>query len=219
VRLGSVARRLALCAFFGLATICQLAPALAHAQQTESANKPAKNELAVEGGGSFGNWQIFAYAEDRQVSTYGLEYDHLLWGRVLGTQVDYTAELLPVVLLSEPAEYKSDSTALTTARQLKYGADASPAGFRLLWRQGKAFEPYFGAKGGVAYFKERILSPQDTHLQFTAQFGFGFEHRFTQRMAFRAGFSEFHISNGDIARNPGVDLMYVNGQLSFRLGR
>jgi hypothetical protein len=196
------------------------APAFAHAQEAEkSAKKPAKNELAVEGGGSFGNWRVFAYAEDRQVSTYGLEYDHLLWGRILKTQVDYTAELLPVVLLSEPAAYKIDSTALTKARQMKYGADASPAGFRLQWRQGTGFEPYFYAKGGVAYFKERILSPQDTHLQFTAQFGVGFEHRLTRRMAIRAGFSEFHISNGDITRNPGVDLMYVNGQLSFRLGK
>ena len=201
---------------YGLAAIFLLAPHFACAQKVK---KPVESDLAVEGGGSFGNWRIFAYAEDRQLDTFGFEYDRHSWGGFLTARVDYVAELLPVVLLNEPAKYKNDSTALTTARQIKYGADASPIGVRLLWRRNKAFKPYLISKGGVAYFKDRILSPQDTHMQFSAEFGGGFEQRITPRLGFRAGINEFHFSNGDIAPNPGIDFMYVCGQLSYRLGK
>jgi len=201
--------------------ICLASCQGARCQQTENAGKkPVESELAVEGGGCFGNWHIFAYAEDRQINTFGMEYDRHSWGGFLTARVDYVAEIVPVVLLNEPAKYAYDSDPLTTARQVKYGADISPIGVRLLWRRDAAFKPFLISQGGVAYFKDRILSPGDTHLQFTAQFGGGFEQRIAPRVGFRAGLSEFHISNGNIAAsNPGIDFMYVYGQLSYRLGK
>lgn len=197
-----------------------VAPQLAHAQTVPDAKGPVASELAVESGRSFGNYRLFAYAQNRRVYTTGLEYDRHSWGSVLTARVDYVAEVLPVVLLVEPAKYAYDSTALTTARQLKYGADVSPIGVRLLWRRNKAFKPYLISKGGVAYFQDRILSPGDTHLQFIAQFGGGVEQTLTRRLELRAGFNEFHISNGNISTsNPGADFMYVYSGLSYRFGR
>jgi hypothetical protein len=198
-----------------------LPPQFALSQQaTPPTKKPIESDLAVEGAGCFGNWHIFAFAEDRQINTFGMEYDRHSWGGLATGRVDYVAEILPVVLLGEPAKYKYDSTPLTTARQTKYGADISPIGVRILWRRNQAFKPFLIAKGGVAYFKDRILSPGDTHLQFSAQFGGGFAQRLTNRIDFRASVNEFHFSNGNIsASNPGVDFMYVQGQLSYRLGK
>ncbi|HEV2483985.1 MAG TPA: acyloxyacyl hydrolase [Terracidiphilus sp.] len=202
-----------------LTALCFVGLQPAHAQ-TNPVKAFPESEIAIEGGGSFGNYHLFAYAEDRRVYTSGIEYDRHSWGGFLNARVDYVAEILPVVLLSEPAQYKYDSTALTTAHQLKYGADISPIGVRLLWRRNNAFKPYLISKGGVAYFKERVMSPGDTHLQFVAQFGGGMEQTLARRLELRAGISEFHISNGNIsASNPGVDLIYVYSALSYKFGR
>jgi hypothetical protein len=206
---------------FVLAAVCLLASQIAYSQdKAPGGKKPIESDLAVEGAGCFGNWHIFAFAEDRQINTFGLEYDRHSWGGLATGRVDYVAEVLPLVLLGEPAKYAYNSMALTTARQTKYGADISPIGVRILWRRNQAFKPFVIAKGGVAYFKDRILSPGDTHLQFTAQFGGGFAQRLTSRIDFRASINEYHFSNGNIsASNPGVDFMYVQGQLSYRLGK
>lgn len=179
-----------------------------------------ESEIALVGGGSFGNIHLFAYAEDRRINPIGFEYDRNCWGKLLAARVDYVGEILPVVLLNEPAEYGPDSRALTMARQVQYGAGISPIGVRLLWRKNKALQPYLIGKGGILYFENRVLSPLATRLNFSAQFGGGVEERFTSRLALRLGYSDFHFSNGDIvARNPGIDMMYVNAGLSYRLDR
>jgi hypothetical protein len=90
---------------------------------------PAESQVVVERGSSVGNIHVFAYADDRRIAPLGVEYDRHSWGSFLTARVDYVAEVLPVVLLSEPAKYGPDSIALTTARQLKYGFGLSPVGF------------------------------------------------------------------------------------------
>jgi opacity protein-like surface antigen len=182
--------------------------------------RPVESEVAVVGGRSVGNIHLFAYAEDRRINPIGLEYDRHSWGGLLTARVDYVAEILPALLLNEPARYGADGKALTTARQTQYGVGISPVGVRLLWRRNKSFKPYLVGKGGIAYFENRVLSTQGTHLNFSAQFGAGVEERLTRRLEMRLGYSDFHLSNGDTgARNPGIDFMYLNCGLAYRLGR
>ena len=119
-----------------------------------------------------------------------------------------------MVLVNEPASYRLDSTALTTARKVHYGFGLSPIGVR----PDRGFSPYLIAKGGMIYFMDRILSAQSMKLNFTAQFGGGVETTLRSGLRFRLGYSNFHISNGDVApRNPGIDFMFINAGLSFPL--
>ncbi len=203
-----------------LAAVFSVAITAAHAQGRDSGRPMPETEIVVESGQSFGNIHVFAYADDRSLNPYGVEFDRHSWGGLLTARVDYVAEILPVVLLNEPAKYGADSEPLTTARQIQYGAGFSPVGVRLLWRRDRAIKPYLIGKGGILYFQNRVLSTEGSHLNFSAQFGAGIETRITRRVDLRLGYSDFHMSNGDIvARNPGIDFMYANAALAFRFGR
>lgn len=179
-----------------------------------------ESEVTVEGGTSVGNIHLFAYADDRRINPIGFEYDRHSWGGFLTARVDYVGELLPVVLLNSPAKYDQYGHPLTTERTTQYGAGLSPVGVRLLWRRDAAFKPYLTGKGGILYFKERALSSEGSHINFSAQFGGGIEERLSRRMDLRTGFGDFHFSNGDIVRhNPGIDMLSFNVSLGYRFGR
>ncbi len=195
---------------------------LASAVRTCAAEPPprALGEIQFESGDSVGNFHLFAYAENRRLRPIGIEYDRPIFGRLFGAELDYAAEVWPVILLNEPARYGTDGRALTTERQEQYGAGFAPIGFRLLWRRAGQFQPYWNSKGGFLYFKNRVLSTEGTHLNFSAEFSLGIEKAITSRLGMRAGYSDFHISNGNIARrNPGIDFMYFNAGLTWRLGK
>jgi hypothetical protein len=209
---------LRICSFLMVAAVSgQLA---AQAQSTAAGERPpVESQVVVEGGSSIGNIHVFAYADGRRIAPFGVEYDRHSWGSFLSARVDYVGEVLPVVLMNEPARYGADSIALTTDRQVKYGFGFSPVGVRLLWRRDAAFRPYLTGKGGLLIFPDPVLSPLDGHLNFSAQFGGGVEETLTRRVCLRLGYSDFHMSNGGIAtRNPGIDFMYFNAGLVYRLG-
>jgi hypothetical protein len=199
---------------------CAAANANAGAQERAPRQKiPPQPEIAVEVGSSLGNIHVFAYADDRRINSFGVEYDRHCWGGLLGARVDYVGEFLPIVLLNEPAVYGADSRALTPERRTHYGTGVSPIGVRLLWRRNSSLKPYLMGKGGVLYFYDHVLSPQASKLNFSAQFGGGVQARLRPGVDFRAGYTDFHFSNGDIARrNPGIDFMYLNAGLVFRFG-
>lgn len=200
-------------AFFSL--VSQPAPCQ---QRPEIASSGPESEIAIESGASVGNVHIFCFADNRRLTPFGFEYDRHSWGHLVGAHVDYVGEVLPVVLVNEPASYRLDSTALTTARKVHYGFGLSPIGVRMMWRSDRSFSPYLIAKGGMIYFKDRILSAQSMKLNFTAQFGGGVETTLRSGLGLRLGYSNFHISNGDVApRNPGIDFMFINAGLSFPL--
>lgn len=192
----------------------------ARAQGTaDHAKRPVESQVVVEGGSSVGNIHVFAFADDRRIAPLGIEYDRHSWGSFLTARVDYVAEVLPVVLLNEPAQYGADSIALTTARQVKYGFGFSPVGVRLLWRRHAAFRLYLMGKGGMLIFPDPVLSPLDGHLSFSAQFGGGVEETLTRRLSLRLGYSDFHFSNGGIAtRNPGYRLHVFQCRVDLSVG-
>lgn len=179
---------------------------------------PARNELHIEGGDSVGNFHLFGYAENRRLVNLDVEYDHA-FQRLFRGELDYTASVLPVILMNEPAKYDASGRALTTNRQEQYGAGVFPVGFRLLWRRAGTLQPYGTAKGGSLYFKNRVLSTEGTHVQYSGEFSAGLEKAVTQRLGFRVGYSDFHFSNGNTGRhNPGIDFMYFNGAVIYRFG-
>lgn len=206
-----------LCAAWAAFCILMLQPAPCQ-QRPEIASSGPESEIAIESGTSVGNIHIFCFADNRRLTPFGFEYDRHSWGHLIGAHVDYVGEVLPVVLVNEPASYRLDSRALTSSRKVHYGFGLSPIGVRMMWRPDRGVSPYLIAKGGMIYFKDRILSAQSMKLNFTAQFGGGVETTLRSGLRLRVGYSNFHISNGDVARrNPGIDFMFINAGLSFPL--
>jgi hypothetical protein len=235
---------------FLLAALCFLAPRLAQAQDaeqdtetasvsntpmetntplaTESAvttktpdKQPVESELIVEGLASYGNYKIFASGTDCKLYTAGLEYDRHVWGNFLRARLDYVAEILPLVILNEPDQADIWGNPKSYAHKLVPGFGFSPIGFRMMWRNKTAIEPYLTAKGGMIAFPIKVISTEATYESFSLQSGFGVQARLTPRLGMRLGlWSDFHFSDAFMVPvNPGLDVMNANLGLSYHFGQ
>jgi len=200
------------------------------AVDTDKNGRPAKpvkrapeSEISIQAMYSYGNWQIFAAGIWEHLYTAGVEYDRNSWGRFIGAQMDYSAEVLPLVLLKEPRILNEYGV-----RRSKPGDDIiipgfafSPIGLRMQWRHNKAFKPYFNVKGGAIGFTQKALSPYASYYDFTLSESIGFYLRMSQRWDMRFGlFGDFHFSNAYItAFNPGLDVMNSSLAVAYHLGK
>jgi len=212
---------------FILVALCLLAPQLARSQDSAipaetktTARQPVESELIVEGEGSFGHYRIFASADSSKLYEGGVEYDRHSWGYFLKSQMDYVAEVLPVVLLSQPIKADTWGDQSAPPKQELYGVGFSPIGFRMLWRNNKSIKPYFLVKGGMLIYDKKALSPYGAYENFSFQVGLGIQARLTRTLDLRAGYSDIHFSNAFIVpSNPGLDVMSCNVGLSYHLGK
>ena len=197
--------------------LCFLFPLVSRTQEKIS-KPPVESEIGIVAGQSFGNLHVVAYASDRRLTLFGVQYARHSWGGFLGARVDYLAEVLPVVLLHEPKVYDYDSIALTSEKKIVYGAEISPIGIRLLWRRHERWKPYLMADGGILYFADKVLSSGGTHLNFSGNFGTGLQVSISKRTELRVGYSYYHLSNGDTAeKNPGLDSNLISATLYLKL--
>lgn len=199
----------ALCIALG----CGVATVAARAQP----EKPAagRRQVQFETGASFGNLHLFAYDENRALHPVGVEYDRPWMRSVIKGNLEYVSEVLPLIILNRAAKYGVGNSASNTARKNQYGFGVAPAGFRLLWRPVGLLQPYFGVKGGAAYFKSRGPSVVGSRMQFISEFSAGVERAVSARWGFRAGFSDFHMTNLGRSKSAS-DFLYFNGGLSYR---
>lgn len=191
----------------------------ASAQIEPSAATKLHSQISLISGKSIGSIHLFGYADNREISTFGIRN---FWpmGHFLASRFDYVTEVLPVVLLTGPSRYSADSRALTTQRSVSYGAGVTPIGARLLWRPGKSWKPYLLGDGGLLYFKQPALSPHGTHLNFSAEFGAGIQFRLPSQKQLSIGYSFYHFSNGDTgARNPALDSNLIYTAVTFNTPR
>jgi hypothetical protein len=223
-----------------VAALCLLMPRLSHSQEmkssmvtqvpaeaeTGSTEKPAgkpgvESELAVTAMIPMGDYRMFSATVRCNAWTAGVEYDRHSWGRLLGSQFDYVAEVLPVLILSEPAKSDFWGNALSPNQQLVPGISISPFGLRLLWRGNKAVRPYVTGKLGAAVFTQKALSPNASYVNFNVQADFGILFKMTERMDLRVDpFVFFHVSNGYLAQsNPGMDELATKFGVSYHLGK
>jgi len=184
-------------------------------------NRQVESEIVVEGLVSYGNYRIFASTENCKLYDIAIEYDRHSWGRFLGARADYVAEILPVLLLNQPAETDIWGDTLSASRKTVAGIGIAPIGFRLLWRDRRSFKPYLIAKGGIVGFTQKVLSQKATYESFSLKSEFGVQVRLSERADLRLGlFNDFHISNGFITPvDPGLDVMNATFGVSYRLGR
>ena len=210
-----------------IAALCLLAPQWARSQDSATpvetktpARQPVESELIVEGNGSFGHYRLLASEAESKLYEGGVEYDRHSWGYFLKARMDYVAELLPVVILSQPVNADTWGDPLTQAKQTVPGVGFSPIGFRMTWWSNKPVKPYFISKGGMLIFDKKALSPHAAYENFSFQVGIGIQASLTRRLDLRAGYSDIHFSNAFVVpSNPGIDVMSCNAGLSYHLGR
>ena len=180
---------------------------------------PVESEITVEGLVSYGNYKIFASGENCKLYDAGIEYDRHTWGHLLGSRVDWVAEIQPMVLLNQPKEMDIWGNTLTAARKTVPGIEIAPLGIRWLWRDGKAIKPYMMAKGGVLVFAQKPLSNKTTYENLTLQSSIGLEVRLNERFDLRLGlFGDYHFSDAFIVPvNPGLDVMNATMGLTYHL--
>jgi hypothetical protein len=185
-----------------------------------SSKEAVAQEVVFVGLASYGHYKIFASGEDCKMYTSGVEYDRHSWGYMLKARVDYVAEFLPVVLLSEPNITDIWGNSFTSAHHIVPGIGFSPIGARWMWRDGKAWKPYLMAKGGILLFTEKAISSQATYENFSLQSSAGLQIRLNPRVDLRLGLlGDFHFSNAFIVPvNPGLDVMNASLGISYHLG-
>jgi hypothetical protein len=184
--------------------------------QTQPKSKPS--ELIFEESTSFGNYRAFGSAEGVKLNTAGVEYDREVWPHVLGARVDYVAEVLPVVMLSQWSKTDTWGDPIGPGRETVPGVGISPLGFRVLWRDGKRVMPYWETKADAFGFTKKILAPNTTYENWGFNGTVGVKIKLTERYDLRVGVGDQHISNGNIANNPGVDVMKADIGLVLHLG-
>jgi Lipid A 3-O-deacylase (PagL) len=183
---------------------------------------PVESEIIWEGMASYGNYNLFAIEDMTKLYTSGVEYDRHSWGYFLKAQMDYVGEILPFVLLVEPAKSDYWGNPQTTNRKLVPGLSINPIGLRMMWRSNKQyFKPYVIIKGGMIGFTQKVLSNESSYEDFTLQSGFGVQTKLTRRVDLRLGlWGDFHFSNAYIvSSDPGTDVMNASWGICYHLGQ
>ena len=203
-----------------VAALSLLTSPVALSQETEAKRKKqVASEISVTGMVSYGNYRIFGAAPRCNIWTTGVEYDRNSWGHFLKAQIDYVAEVLPVVILSEPASADFWGNPKSPNQQIVPGFGLTPFGFRFLWRSNQKVKPFLTGKAGVIAFPKKILSPAASYANFNFQGDFGLQFKMTDQVDLRVEpVVYFHVSNRYFAAsNPGFDQLGAKFGISYHL--
>lgn len=171
-----------------------------------------KNEFGIFAGYSPVNVQRIGITSDRDLFLLNLQYVRVL-GNTENTVVKYTAALVPVAFVTQPAEIFQPSTgpAYILPSKRIYGGGIDPIGFQWNFRRQRAWQPFLNTQGGFLYFIDQVPVPESSRFNFTFSFGAGVQV-FRGTRALTLGYKFHHISNAQTGHyNPGIDsnLFYV----------
>jgi hypothetical protein len=208
--------------FGSISTGLVWAPRLGRSSFTQASaqeRSPVASELQFEDLNSFGHFHIFANSWWSYLHVAGVEYDRNSWGKLIGARMDYVAEILPVVILKQPSKTDVWGNRLSPTFTTLYGLGVSPAGLRMMWRDGRAWKPYYTIKGGAIGFNRKSISQYAAYVNFSLQQSIGVQLRLNHRWDLRAGMGWLHFSDAFVVpSNPGLDEMFYSGSLSFHPG-
>ena len=91
--------------------------------------------------------------------------------------MDYTGEILPVVVLRQPSKTDIWGKPRALAHTAIPGLAISPIGMRLLWRDGARLKPYYTIKAGMIGFTQKSLSSYASYENFSLQQDVGVQFR------------------------------------------
>lgn len=188
-----------------------------------SSSAPVESEIVFEGMNSVGHFKIFANSWWTEMSAGGIQYYRHSWGSALGAHVDYSAELLPAIILRQPSvtdEWGNPKGAGRTTQETVAGIGLLPIGVRLLWADGARVEPYYVIMAGMTVYDKKAFSQDASYENFALDQSLGLQIRLSGRVGLMTGFGVFHESNGFVVpSNPGLDEMNWKTGISYQLGR
>jgi hypothetical protein len=181
--------------------------------------RPPEPEIAVMGMVPYGDYRMFSATVRCNAWTVAVEYDRHSFRNLLGARVDYVAEVIPFVLLSEPAVSDYWGNPKSPYQQHLYGLSISPIGFRMLWGGEKPLKLYISTKLGAVAFNQKAMSLKASYANVNLQSDFGLQLRLSDRMDLRLiPLQFFHVSNAYLAAsNPGMDELAAQFGVSFHL--
>ena len=186
-------------------------------RESSNPRPPTESELVTRYDGSFGHYHVFAYTWWSYLHVAGFEYDRHTWGSFLHARLDYVGEILPIVVLQQPSKTDRFGDPLSKDHTTVMGVGISPIGLRMMWRDGKAWKPYYVIKAGMVGFTQKALSSEASYEDFSLQQSTGIQLRFNNKWEVRAGVTDFHFSNAFLVpSNPGIDEMMYSFALSRR---
>jgi hypothetical protein len=185
------------------------------------AKRQVEGEIAITTMIPDGDYRVFSATVRCNAWPSGVEYDRHSWGHLLKSQVDYVVEVIPIMILSQPAVSDFWGNAKSPNQELVPGMAVSPFGFRFLWRSTRAIRPYMTGKLGAAVFAKKAFSPKASYVNFNVQVDAGFLFRMSERVDLRVDpFVFFHVSNGYLAAsNPGMDELATRIGINYHLGK
>jgi Lipid A 3-O-deacylase (PagL) len=197
------------------------APSTVIATRTPPVKQPVESEISVMGMIPDGDYRLFSATIRCNAWTVAVEYDRHSLGHFLRSQADYVMEVIPVLILSEPAVSDFWGNPKSPNQRLVPGLSISPVGFRFRWRNNRAIKPYVIGKLGAVAFTEKVLSQNASYANFNVQAAFGIQFRMTDRWDLRLEpFEFFHVSNGYLAAsNPGMDELATRIGVTYHLGK
>lgn len=139
--------------------------------------------------------------------------------------VRYTAQLLPVMVLSHVERYELLESADRTIYVLSgsgnvYGVGASPIGLQLAVDLGSRVQAQVGTAVGIAVFTQHVPSAGGARRNFSAEWDGALQVAAGRDRWIQLGVRWKHISNGFTAyENPGVDNRMIVVGYSVRVGR
>lgn len=172
-----------------------------------------KNEFGIRGGGSFFSGHTWGRTRDRTLALLELRYTRLLFTS-RWFALKYGVNLVPVAFLGDHA-ISAPTTAQQAQREYVYGGGISPVAFQFTFRRGKRVQPFIVTDEGFLYFTRPILTPGSSQFNFTIDYGAGVQVFTSARQALTVGYRYYHISNADIAVNPGTDANVIFVGLSL----
>ena len=176
------------------------------------------NEFGIFGGTSLNTPTVIGTVADARLTLVGLRYGRIL-GAVQGVAFEYTTDVIPVAVVSQPQSVVRQSAPGTVAvrreRTSVYGVGLAPVGFKFIFRRGAQVQPFASTSGGILYFAKQVPAPGSSQFNFTFNFSGGVQFLTRARRAVTVGYEFRHISNGGTAPfNPGLDANIIYGGFS-----
>jgi hypothetical protein len=196
---------------FGCLLIAIFAPRMSAQDSSPStAGAPAeekfgtqRNEFNIWGGGSGFSGHAWGRVQDRTLILLQLRYTRLLLASRL-LAIKYSVNVAPLALLGDHKIFAA-TAAQQAQREYVYGGGISPVGFQFTLRRGKRVQPFIITDEGFLYFTRPILVVGSSQFNFSIDYGAGVQVFTSPDRALTLGYRYFHISNADIAVNPGTD--------------
>lgn len=170
------------------------------------------NEFSVWGGFTANEPTVLAISHDRRVSLLGLRYSRRIF-QTRPLAFSYAADFLPMVLVSQPRDYKGLDM---RSRELIYGAGLAPVGLHFDFGPRHRWQPFLEASGGGVLFTRPAPASDATKFNFMLAFGGGVQILQHNGRALTFGYRLHHISNGfRVPQNPGIDSNVLYTAFSF----